>query len=105
MLQLGSSFWNVQIMSSESSIESLLSVISSNTSKYQKYLQAQALPLPSHNAMAPDIAVSRVSLAPLPKDIEEALNAATEASHELHQLLLRPVGRVLEAAVQVGTLE
>ena len=94
-------------MSSGGSIEELLSLISLNTRRYQEYLQANSLSLPSHDVIRSESSDSEPSTLakPLPNDIEEVLRAAIEASHELHQLLLGPVGRVLAAAVDVRKSE
>lgn len=78
----------------------LASSISKNTAIYHDYLTQNSLPLPSHDV---DLSQQQQSEPQsLPQEIAAALAAATEASFELHELLLGPVGRVTAAPFEVN---
>lgn len=81
------------------SIVELASSISKNTAIYHDYLTQNNLPLPTHDV---DLLLQQPESQPLPQEIAAALETATEASHELHQLLSGPVGRVTGAAFEVN---
>ena len=66
-------------------IGELSSIISSTTSKYDKYLSTQSLPTPSFDPGAPPFL-------PLPSDMAEAKQLILEATDELHALIAGPLG-------------
>lgn len=78
------------------SVTELAIQISSNTQIYSDYLTHNALPLPSHSPVSSSDTPSM-----LPKDVAAALDTAIESTHELHQLLIGPVGRIMGAAAEV----
>lgn len=86
-------------MMAMSNITELAYTILVNTAKYNDHLLKHGLPLPSHNASSFD----QKSPLSLPDDVTAALEAATEATHELHQLLLGPIGCLMSAASEVGS--
>jgi hypothetical protein len=81
-----------------SKITELSSSIAANTAIYHEYLIVNGISLPSHDiSKAPP---GRPSV--LPEDIALALDTAIEASHELHTLLINPIGSILNAAAEVS---
>ena len=80
------------------SIIELASSLSKNTETYHDYLTENNLPLPTHDI---DLLHQQPGSQPLPQEIAAALETAIEASHDLHQLLLGPVGCVMGAAAEV----
>ena len=84
---------------SSNGIAELASCVASNTAKYHDFLVAKGLPLPSHEPM-PSLPDGQPPS--LPEDIEAARDSAIRACHELHRLLLGPVGLILNAADEVN---
>lgn len=64
-------------------IAELTSIISSNTSKIEKYIQDNGLPAPSFDVDAPN----NLGIPPEATDVEKARRAALEATAELQDLL------------------
>ena len=78
----------------------LTKVIESNTVFYHDYLVSKGIPLPTHQPL--DLRVEQPYS--LPDDVAKALNAAIEATDELHDLLSGPTGLIMNAAPQVYKL-
>jgi hypothetical protein len=78
-----------------SEIQNLATSIAYNTAIYNHYLSANNLPSPSHYVLPSEKPIT------LPPDIENARQNATEASHELHDLLSGSIGHVMNAAQRV----
>ena len=79
----------------------LASSITKSTAIYHDYLAQKNLPLPAHDVTPLQ---QRAESNTLPQEIAAALDAAIEASYELHQLLVGPVGCVVGAAAEVNPI-
>lgn len=80
------------------SITELGELIASSTSKYNDYLVANGIPLPTHAPSEKEIPVN------VPTEIANFRQQAIEASHELHELLIGPMGIPFTAYTQVSLL-
>ena len=74
----------------------LAAIIQTNTEKYKDYLVSHDIPLPSHDA-----SIASAPPPQLPEDIEAVRNTIIEATYELHNLTLGPVGYLLTATSEV----
>ena len=70
----------------ESRITRLAATISQSTGIYHNFLVKAGLPSPSHTTLPPP----DTPFSSLPDAVAAALEAAREATHELHRLLLNP---------------
>ncbi|PVH96578.1 S-adenosyl-L-methionine-dependent methyltransferase [Periconia macrospinosa] len=73
-------------------IEQLANAIASNVAIYKQHLSSHGIPAPSHSELPPEGPIT------LPPNVENARQAALEASHELHDLLSGSVGHIMNAA-------
>lgn len=77
-------------------ITDLAAIITKNTAIYNDFLTETGLPSPSHTPIPPPGPPLQ-----LPNEVAAALDAAKEATHELHMLLLNPVELVLSSVPDV----
>jgi hypothetical protein len=80
------------------SITELGDLIASSTRKYQDYLIANGIPLPTHAPSEKEIPVN------VPTEIANFRQQAIEASHELHELLMGPMGVPFTAYARVSLI-
>lgn len=78
-------------------VTELLTRLNTSTASFLKFFTEKNLPEPTHDKG--DELDPRV---PLPAEIIAAREAATEASDELHHLLLGPLGLLLSSPGDVG---
>jgi hypothetical protein len=82
-------------MSQHKSIIELADIIASNTTKYNEYLVSNGLPPPTHTPSEKETPLD------VPENIASLREQTIEASHELHELLIGPVGVSLTAYARV----
>jgi hypothetical protein len=75
----------------------LLTQLQTHTQKFLDHVVSQGLPEPSFES-----GDGLDPMKPLPKEVEAAREAAVEATVELQQLLLGPLGLLLDAPGDVG---
>ena len=83
-------------------IQELTAIIAANVDVYSSFLKRTGQPLPSHQEQS---AHEARPCQPLPEDVANALEIATEASYELHNLLLGSVGRLIWATTRVCAVQ
>lgn len=82
-------------MSRHSTIVELAKTIASNTAKYEDYLVSKGLPTPTHVPSEHEVVLN------VPPEIAGLRQQAIEASHELHELLIGPMGVPFTAYARV----
>jgi hypothetical protein len=80
----------------QKSISELADLIASSTSKYNDYLVANGIALPTHAPSEKEIPPN------VPDEIASFRQQAIEASHELHELLIGPMGVPFTAYARVS---
>lgn len=84
---------------SHRTIIELADIIASNTIQYNDYLVSNGLPIPTHSPSENE------APAEVPTAIAGARQQVIEASHELHELLIGPMGVPFTAYARVGTFK
>jgi len=82
-------------MSHAKTVVELADIIAANTSKYNDYLVSHGLPTPTHAPSEKELPVN------VPPEISNLRQQAIEASHELHELLIGPMGVPFTAYARV----